>query len=176
MCENEQHAKKTINKTALTTCAFHPDGHIFAVGTSGGEIKLLMAKTGEEAKSFSLGAPVQAIEFSENGHWFAATAKGQTTVTILDLRKDGDAAAKVKVLDIGSVVQSLAWDYSQQFLATAGADGVTVQHYVKSSKKWTELVRAGVSGAAISVKWGENASKLLAVNREGVVSILSPSA
>ncbi len=160
---------------ALTTCAFHPDGHIFAAGTSSGDIKLFMAKTGEEAASFSLGAPVQAVEFSENGFWFAATAKGQTTVTIFDLRKEGDAA-RVKVLDIGSAVQGLAWDYSQQFLATAGADGVTVQHYNKGSKSWSELVRAAVGGAVVGVKWTENASKLLAVNRDGVVSVLAGAA
>lgn len=167
----------TNQQTALTTCAFHPDGHIFAVGTSSGDIKLLLAKTGEEAKTFSLGAPVQAIEFSENGYWFAATAKGQTTVTIFDLRKDGDAA-RVKVLETGAgAVQRLAWDYSQQFLATAGAGGVTVQHYAKGAKAWSELARAAIGGGgAVDVMWGENASRLLAVNRDGVVSVLSPAA
>ena len=140
-----------------------------------GDIKLFMASTGEEAISFSLGAPVQAIEFSENGYWFAAAAKGQTTVSIFDIRKAGDAAL-VKVLDIGSVVQGLAWDYSQQFLATAGADGVTIQHYAKSAKSWSEIARAAVSGGAFSVKWAENASKLLTVNREGVVSVLASAA
>lgn len=162
--------------TALTTCAFHPDGHIFAVGTSAGEVKLFMAKTGEEAKSFSLGARgVQAIEFSENGYWFAAAIAGQTTVTVIDLRKDGDAA-RVKVLDSGSDVRGLAWDYSQQFLAVACVNGVTVQHYAKSDKSWSELVRTAVGGgAAVSVKWGEGASKLVAVNKDGVVSVLAPS-
>ena len=89
---------------ALTSCAFHPDGHLFAAGTTSGEIKLFMTNTGEEAAAFSLGAPVQAIAFSENGFWFAATAKGQTTVTVFDLRKQGDAA-QAKVLDIGGAVQ-----------------------------------------------------------------------
>lgn len=129
-----------------------------------------MTKTGEEAASFNLGAPVQAIVFSENGFWFAATAKGQTTVTIFDLRKEGDAA-QVKVLDIGSAVQSLAWDYSQQFLATAGPAGVTVQQYSKGSKSWSEPLRAAVS--AVDVKWAANANKLVAVNADGVISVLA---
>ncbi|RYP25954.1 hypothetical protein DL767_008227 [Monosporascus sp. MG133] len=172
---NLQRVTRVFTNSALTTCAFHPDGHIFAVGTSSGEIKLFMTTTGEEAVSFELGAPVQAIEFSENGFWFAATAKGQTTVTIFDVRKQGDKA-RAKVLDVGSAVQSLAWDYSQQFLATAGADGVTVQHYNKGAKSWSEIVRAGVSGAVVDVKWSDGASKLLAVNREGVVSVLFPKA
>ena len=134
-----------------------------------------MASTGEEAASFELGAPVQAIEFSENGYWFAATAKGQTTVTVFDLRKQGDAA-RVKVLDVGAAVHGLAWDYSQQFLAAAAADGVAVHHYAKSSKSWSQAVRAAIAGAAVAVKWADGASKLLAVNRDGVVSVLAAPA
>ncbi|KAI1503291.1 cell cycle control protein [Biscogniauxia marginata] len=167
---NLQRATRVYTNSALTSCAFHPDGHLFAAGTGSGEIKLFMTKTGDEVAAFSLGAPVQAIAFSENGFWFAATAKGQTTVTIFDLRKEGEAA-QVKVLDVGSVVQSLAWDYSQQFLATAGPAGVTVQQYSKGSKSWTEPLRAAVS--AVDVQWATNASKLMAVNGEGVVSVLS---
>ncbi|KAI0481255.1 Prp19-domain-containing protein [Xylariaceae sp. FL0804] len=164
-----QRATCVYTDSALTTCAFHPDGHLFAAGTSTGEIKLFMTKTGEEAATFVLGAPVQAIAFSENGFWFAATAKGQTTVTIFDLRKEGDAA-QVKVLEVGGAVQRLAWDYSQQFLATAGPAGVTVQQYSKGSKKWSEPLKAAVS--AVDVKWAANASQLVAVNGEGVVSVL----
>ncbi|KAI2636551.1 Prp19-domain-containing protein [Hypomontagnella submonticulosa] len=167
---NIRRATRVYTNAALTACAFHPDGHLFAAGTSSGEIKLFMTKTGEEAASFNLGAPVQAIVFSENGFWFAATAKGQTTVTIFDLRKEGDAA-QVKVLDIGSAVQSLAWDYSQQFLATAGPAGVTVQQYSKGSKSWSEPLRAAVS--AVDVKWAANANKLVAVNADGVISVLA---
>ncbi|XXH04498.1 hypothetical protein Hte_010914 [Hypoxylon texense] len=167
---NLQRATRVYTNSALTTCAFHPDGHLFATGTSSGEIKLFMTKTGEEAASFPLGASVQALVFSENGFWFAATAKGQTTVTIFDLRKEG-AAAQAKVLDIGSAVQSLAWDYSQQFLATAGPAGVTVQQYSKSSKSWSEPLRAAVS--AVDVQWGANASKLMAVSGDGKISVLS---
>ncbi|KAF2966705.1 hypothetical protein GQX73_g6877 [Xylaria multiplex] len=170
--ENLQRATRVYTNAALTACAFHPDGHLFAVGTDGGEIKLFMTNTGEEAAAFSLGAPIQAIVFSENGFWFAATAKGQTTVTIFDLRKQGDAA-QAKVLDIGSAVQHLAWDYSQQFLATAGPTGVTVQQYNKSSKSWSEPLRAAVNNA-VSVAWGPNAGKLLVVNSEGVISVLGP--
>ncbi|KAI1339396.1 cell cycle control protein [Xylariaceae sp. FL0016] len=166
---NLQRATRIYTNAALTACAFHPDGHLFAAGTNTGDIKLFMTKTGEEAAAFSLGAPVQALTFSENGFWFAATAKGQTTVTIFDLRKEGNAA-QVKVLDVGGAVDSLAWDYSQQFLATAGPAGVTVQQYNKSSKKWSEPLRAAVG--AVDVQWAENASKLVAVNGEGVISVL----
>ncbi|KAI8625634.1 WD40-repeat-containing domain protein [Xylariaceae sp. FL1651] len=167
-----QRATRVYTNTALTACAFHPDGHLFAAGTETGTVKLFMTNTGEEAAAFSLGAPVQAIAFSENGFWFAATAKGQTTVTIFDLRKQGDAA-QAKVLDIGSAVHRLTWDYSQQFLATAGPAGVTVQQYNKGSKAWSEPMRAAVSNA-VDVAWGPNASKLLVVNSDGVISVLGP--
>jgi pre-mRNA-processing factor 19 len=155
---------------ALTTCAFHPDGHLFAVGTVTGDIIFYMTATGEQATSFSLGAPVQRLVFSENGFWFAATAKGQTTVTIFDIRKEGDAA-KAKVLEVGGTVQDLAWDYSQQYLATAGPAGVTVQQYTKSSKKWTELVRKDF--AATQVAWGRDAKQLVAVGQDGRIGVLS---
>lgn len=155
---------------ALTACAFHPDGHIFAAGTSAGDIKMYHSKTAEEAAVFSLGAPVEALVFSENGYWFAATAKGQTTVTVFDLRKSGDAA-KAKVLDIGSAVHKLAWDYTGQFLATAGPSGVTVQQYAKSSKKWAEILQSATP--AVALAWGDEAKRLLTVNSDGVVSILA---
>lgn len=157
-----------LTRAALTSSAFHPDGHLFAAGTVTGEIKLFMTTTLEVAAAFDLGAPVEALTFSENGFWLAATAKGQSTVTIFDLRKEGDAA-KVKTLETGGPVQSLAWDYSGQYLATAGAGGITVQQYTKSSKKWSEPLRTSV--AALSVQWGAGAKQLVSVNEEGVVSV-----
>lgn len=153
---------------ALTCCGFHPDGHLLAAGTATGDVKLFMTKTLEQAAAFRLGAPVQALAFSENGFWLAATAKGQTTVTILDLRKEGDAAT-AKVLEIGGSVQSLAWDYTGQYLATGGASGTTVQQYAKSSKKWSEPVRNAVP--AVAVRWAASAKRLVAVNGEGVVTV-----
>lgn len=132
-----------------------------------------MTNTGELAASFSLGAPVQALVFSENGFFFAATAKGQSTVTIFDVRKEGDAA-KAKVLDVGGVTQSLAWDYTGQFLATAGPAGVTVQQYTKSSKSWSEPLRTAVRASC--VKWGPQANKLLAISDNGILSALGVKA
>lgn len=118
--------------------------------------------------TFSLGAPIQALAFSENGYWVAATAKGQSSVTIFDLRKEGDAAV-AKVLETGGVVSSLSWDYTGQFLATAGSSGITVQQFTKSSKKWSEPFRSAV--AAVAVRWGDAARQLVSVNAEGVVSV-----
>lgn len=132
-----------------------------------------MTQTLEQAAVFKLGAPIQALAFSENGFWLAATAKGQTSVTIFDLRKEGDAAA-VKVLETGGSVQSLAWDYTGQFLATGGASGITVQQYTKSNRKWSEPLRN--STPAVAVRWGESGKTLITVNGDGVVSKLEASA
>ncbi|TQN72955.1 Pre-mRNA-processing factor 19, partial [Colletotrichum shisoi] len=166
------HALKRISRTyadtALTSSAFHPDGHLFAAGTATGDISLFMTTSLEVAAVFSLGAPVEALTFSENGFWLAATAKGQSSVTIFDLRKEGDAA-RVKTLETGGPVQSLAWDYTGQYLATAGAGGITVQQYIKSSKSWSEPLRTSV--AALSVKWGADAKQLISVNDEASPSI-----
>ncbi|KAF4831095.1 Pre-mRNA-processing factor 19 [Colletotrichum tropicale] len=158
------HALRRVSRAytdaSLTSSAFHPDGHLFAAGTVSGEIKLFHTTSLEFATAFSLGAPVEAVTFSENGFWLAATAKGQSSVTIFDLRKEGDAA-RAKTLETGGPVQSLAWDYTGQFLATGGAGGVTVQQYIKSSKAWSEPFRSSV--AAASVKWGPGAKQLVSV-------------
>lgn len=151
---------------ALTACAFHPDGHLFAAGTSTGDIKIFSTNTGEEAAVFSLGAPIQALVFSENGFWFAASGKGQPDVTIFDLRKEGEAA-KVKELTTGEA-QSLAWDYSAQFLAAAGPEGVTVQQYTKSARKWSEILKNGTP--ASNIRWGPDAKFLAAVSEDGTVT------
>ena len=154
----------------LTSCAFHPDGHLFAAGTQSGLIEIFDTKTLQRMANFTLGAPVKTLVFSENGFWFAATGVGQASVTVFDLRKEGDAA-RAKELQTGDV-SGLAWDYTGQYLATAGSQGVTVQQYVKASKSWTEPLRT--STAAVAVQWGDKARQLVAVSKEGVVSVLEP--
>lgn len=127
-----------------------------------------MTKTLELAAEFDIGAPVQAVVFSENGFWLAGTAKSQTTVTVFDLRREGTAAT-AKVLETGGPVQSLAWDYTGQFLATGGPSGVTVQQYLKSSKAWSEPFRG--STPSVAVRWGQSGRKLVSLNGEGVVTV-----
>ncbi|KAL1862713.1 hypothetical protein VTK73DRAFT_6673 [Phialemonium thermophilum] len=161
---------RVFTDSSLTTCAFHPDGHLFAAGTASGDIKIFSTKTGEEAAVFHLGSPVQAIAFSENGFWFAAAGKGEATVAIFDLRKEGEAA-KVRELPTGEAL-SLAWDYSGQYLATAGPSGLTVQQYIKSSKAWSEPFRSGE--AAVLVRWGDEAKSLVAVGKDGALSVTAP--
>lgn len=121
------------------------------------------------ATSFDCGAPVQALKFSENGTWFAAVAKGSSSVVIFDLRKEGQAA-RVKELDTGNRVDAISWDYTGAFLATAGPSGITVQQYTKSSKAWSVPLTSATPAAAI--EWGELAQKLICVSGEGELTIL----
>jgi pre-mRNA-processing factor 19 len=153
----------------LTTAAFHPDGHLFAAGGADGQIKLFHVKTGESAANFECGGPVQDLAFSENGIWFAAVAKGSTDVIIFDLRKEGEAA-QAKVLEVGGQVDCIRWDYTGQYLAASGPSGLTVAHYAKSSKAWSEPLRTAVPATAL--EWGYQAHSLVTVNSDGVVTVL----
>jgi len=151
---------------ALTTAAFHPDGHLFAAGGTNGQIKVYDVKSGANAANFDESGRIQALNFSENGTWLAAAVDGSTSVAIWDLRK----STSIKSLDAGGQITSVQWDYTGQFLAIAGPTGLAVHQYSKSSKEWSELLRSGVP--AVAVAWGLKASVLICLSDEGVVSVL----
>ncbi len=126
-----------------------------------------------DVRSASLGAsfgplsgPVASLNFSENGFWLALSTLGESTVEIWDLRK----MAKTKDLDVGSRVDHVKWDYTGQFLAAAGPSGLSVQHYAKASKSWSEPLRSAVP--AVASAWGARGSKLITVNTDGVLTVL----
>jgi pre-mRNA-processing factor 19 len=151
----------------VSCCAFHVDGLLFFVGSSDGHVRVFEAKSGVSVIQLETGAPVRALSFSENGTWFAAALKGSTIVSIWDIRKQ----TVIKELDAGSVVDSVRWDYTGQFVAAAGAGSVSVHQYSKASKSWSELVRKAV--AAKDVAWGENGRSLVALTPDGGLSILA---
>lgn len=126
-------------------------------------------KTGEHAATFELEGSVQDLTFSENGIWFAAVAKGSTSVVIFDLRKEGKAA-EAKVLEIGGQVDSIRWDYTGQFLAASGPRGLTISQYTKATKSWSDVISTAVPATA--VVWGTQAKTLVTVNSEGVITVL----
>ena len=90
-----------------------------------------------------------------------------STAEIWDLRK----VAMTKSLEIGNRVDHVAWDYTGQFLSTAGPSGISVQQYLKATKSWSEPLRSAVP--AVATAWGSRGSSLVSVNREGVISVLS---
>lgn len=150
----------------LSCAQFHPDGHLLAAGAADGQIKIFDVKTGTNAASFTCSAPLKTVFFSENGTWLASVTEASSSVSIWDLRK----SEVVKVLEIGNRVDSLSWDYTGQFLLTGGPNGVSVQQYSKSAKAWTEPLRSAVPAAAVA--WGKSAQTIVALNTEGVLTVV----
>ncbi|KAI9886341.1 MAG: hypothetical protein M1823_001849 [Watsoniomyces obsoletus] len=150
----------------LTTAAFHPDGHLFAAGTSRGQIKIFDVRSGAHAADLDASGAIQSLSFSENGTWLASASAGQSRVTIWNLR----TAAALRDLEMGGPVSSVRWDYTGQFLAAAGPSGITVQSYSKATKEWSEPLRSAVPSVAI--QWGPQARSLMSVNGAGVVTVL----
>ncbi|RAO69672.1 uncharacterized protein BHQ10_005684 [Talaromyces amestolkiae] len=132
----------------LLSAKFHPDGHLLAVGGADGQIHVYDVKSGAVAASFPMQAPVTNLEFSENGYFMAAVTENSTDISIWDLRK----SKLHKVLETGTRISTLAWDYTGQFLLSGGPNGITVQQYTKSTKEWSESLRSAVP--AVGVAWG----------------------
>ena len=139
---------------------------MFAAGGSDGQIKVFDVKTGTNAANFDGNGAIQALAFSENGTWLAVVVKGTTSVSIWDLRK----SSQLKVLDIGSQIECIIWDYTGQFLAVAGPSGLSVQQYSKSSKEWSEPLRSAIP--AVAVAWGSRAQSLISLSAEGIITLL----
>lgn len=151
----------------LTAAQFHPDGHLFALGALA-EVKVFDIRSAEVAAALGpTAAAVSSLSFSENGYWLAMSLEASSTAEIWDLRR----VAMTKNLDTGSRVDHVAWDYSGQFLSTAGPSGISVQHYLKATKSWSEPLRSAV--AAVATAWGARGSSLASVSAAGVISILS---
>lgn len=150
----------------LTCCQFHPDGHLLAVGTTSGQIKVFDAKSSTLAATFELSNSIRSISFSENGFWLAAAVSGSSTVSIWDLRK----AAEIKTLDFGGPVDHVRFDYTGQFLVGAGQAGLTVQYYDKSAKTWSEPLRRALSASA--VEWGPQGKSLVVLTTDGAITVL----
>ncbi|KAF7181071.1 hypothetical protein CNMCM7691_000200 [Aspergillus felis] len=152
---------------SLHTVAFHPDGHLIAAGGADGQIKIFEVKSGAAAANYAMSGPVKCLYFSENGTFLAAVADNSTVLSIWDLR----SSKEIKVLETGSQIDSICWDYTGQFVLTGGPSGVTVQQYSKASKEWSEPLRSAVP--AVAVAWGSAAQSIVALNSEGGVTVLT---
>lgn len=123
-------------------------------------------KSGTHAANFDEQGPIQTLSFSENGIWLAVAGRGSTNISIWDLRK----SEQIKVLQAGSEIESIRWDYTGQFLAIASRSGVAVQHYSKSSKTWSEPLRNATQ--AVAVEWGARAQNLVSLGPQGDITTL----
>jgi pre-mRNA-processing factor 19 len=160
-----QYSNTLLLITELTSADFHPDGHLFAAGTSSA-VQVFDVRSTALGARFDLSGSASSLNFSENGFWLALSVKDESTVQIWDLRK----MAHIKSLEIGNRVDSIRWDYTGQFLAAAGPSGISVQSYSKPTKSWSEPLRSAVP--AIATAWGNKANTLVSVNREGVLTVL----
>ncbi|ETN44895.1 uncharacterized protein HMPREF1541_09770 [Cyphellophora europaea CBS 101466] len=160
-------ATQVASGGAFTCARFHPDGHLLAAGGPGGQIKVYDVKTGTEAAVFAFGSPLKQIIFSENGIWLAAIAENSTTISVWDIRK----STEIKALETNGVIASIDWDYTGQFLVSAGPSGITVNQYSKASKAWTEPLKLAVPATAVA--WGKSAQSLLTLSSEGAITVLA---
>ena len=152
------------------TCAhFHPDGHLLSVGSSDGKVRIFDVSSGNEAADIDLPTAAKKVMFSENGIWLACASRDSTAISIYDIRKI--ANGPVASLKTGGEIDALDWDYTGQFVASAGSDGVTVHRYSKTSKAWSELLKS--DSPATGVVWGISARSLVTSDVDGVVTLLS---
>ncbi|KAL4936666.1 hypothetical protein BDV06DRAFT_204577 [Aspergillus oleicola] len=158
---------QNFSDASLLSVQFHPDGHLLAAGGADGQIKIYDIKSGAAAANYDLSGPVKRVYFSENGTFLAAATENSTMVFIWDLR----SSKEVKVLETGSQVESINWDYTGQFLLAAGPSGLTVQQYSKASKAWSETLRSAVP--AVAVAWGSAAQSIVALNTDGGITVLT---
>ncbi|KAL4901656.1 hypothetical protein BDW74DRAFT_71942 [Aspergillus multicolor] len=158
---------QNFSNASLLSVQFHPDGHLIAAGGADGQIKIYDIKTGALAANYDLAGPVKRVFFSENGTFLAAVTENSTMVSIWDLR----TSKEIKVLETGSQVESIYWDYTGQFLLTGGPSGLTVQQYSKSAKAWSEPLRSAVP--AVAVAWGSAAQSIVALNTDGALTVLA---
>ncbi|KAL4998678.1 WD40-repeat-containing domain protein [Aspergillus recurvatus] len=158
---------QNFSNASLLSVQFHPDGHLLAAGGADGQIKIYDIKTGALAATYDLAGPVKQVFFSENGTFLAAVTENSTMVSIWDLR----SSKEIKILETGSLVESIYWDYTGQFLLTGGPSGLTVQQYSKASKAWTEPLRSAVP--AVAVAWGSAAQSIVVLNTDGGLTVLT---
>ncbi|KAF2719773.1 PTPLA-domain-containing protein [Polychaeton citri CBS 116435] len=161
--QNGKVLTQVFSDSELSSVAFHPDGHLLAAGAKNGSIKLYDVKTFSLAHTFepTSACPIISVEFSENGTWLASASEGQSTITVWDLRK----LAALKVIEAGSEITGISWDYTGQYLAACGPGGIVVSQYAKKEKAWSEPLRKAIS--AVDVAWGTGAKSLLALTGDG---------
>jgi pre-mRNA-processing factor 19 len=153
----------------LTCADFHPDGHLLALGGADQKVRIFDVRSGTEAAAIILPAAVKNVKFSENGTWLACVVKDSTSVAIFDIRKIDQGP--LATVETGTEIDAMEWDYSGQFLASAGSSGLSVSQYSKASKSWSKLLKS--ADPATGVVWGKSAQSLLTSSVDGAVTVLA---
>ncbi|GAA5895311.1 pre-mRNA-processing factor 19 [Sporobolomyces salmoneus] len=162
--------------TSNTAISFHPDGVIFAVGSSDSKIRVFETLTGNCVATFdghsseSDVGEIVSLAFSENGYTLASAAKGSKQVKIWDLRKLSNSAN----IDLESDVQvtALKFDYSAQALGVAGTDARVYQN-----KSWELLLKSEENSDLLTgVDWSKDGKELVVAGIDRTIRILSAAA
>jgi len=153
-------AKGGEDDIILTMSRFHPDGLIFATGTTVGQVKIWDLKEQSNVANFiNHYDAITSVAFSENGYYLASASK-DSTVKLWDLRK----LKNFKTIDLGQGFQvtDLAFDQSGSYLALSGTD---IRVY--SCKLWNEVGQfTDHTDVSTGVRFGENASFLVSTSMD----------
>jgi len=164
---------RTFDDDQVTSGQFHPDGLIFATGTSRAEVKIWDLKSSSQGNAKPAAqplrghlGPVEAIAFSENGFHLATASRGNE-VKLWDLRK----LKNVKTLTMSDSfkVRHLQFDKSGQYLSVAGNDV-----RIFRIKEWNEVVRLSAHTDDVTCsRWGHMASKITTCSMDRTVKVFS---
>lgn len=166
--------------TANTAVAVHPDGIIFAVGSSDARIRVFETLTGKCVAAFEghsaepSASDVVSLAFSENGYSLASAASGSAQAKVWDLRKLS-CTASIDVAAEGAAaaaINAVAWDFTGHFLAVAGADA-----RVYANKTWALLAQSDDNAAELTaVRWGKDSKELVVAGLDRTVRFLAAPA
>ncbi|CCG82061.1 putative Cell cycle control protein [Taphrina deformans PYCC 5710] len=157
----------TLTNAADVKClAFHPDGHLVALGCADGNVYIFHMLTGKIEAVFGPEAgSISSVAFSENGFWLAVSTEHADKVKVWHLAKSTVAAE----LEVGGGTRCVTWDYSGQFLACAGENGLKIWAYTKAQKSWS--IAKQHEGAFRQAAWKEGASGLVLAGESGKVTL-----
>ncbi|KAI5649722.1 hypothetical protein M9H77_35727 [Catharanthus roseus] len=144
-----------------TTAAFHPDGLIIGIGTSGPVVKIWDVKNQSPVAKFDemVGA-VTAVSFSENGYFLATAA--QDGVKLWDLRKLRNF--RTFAAEDKTPIQAVEFDHSGSYLAIGGSD-IRIYQVANVKSEWNCIKTfpdLSGTGRTTSLKFGTDAKYLAA--------------
>jgi pre-mRNA-processing factor 19 len=121
--EGDMKKQFTSPDTTYTSGELHPDGLIYAAGTSVGQVHLVDFKSQQLASTLeseeTKGESIVAISFSNNGYHLAIAT--QSVVQVWDLKK-----SNILTTLKGEDIQCVQFDPSGKYLAYGGAKGATI--------------------------------------------------
>ena len=147
------HLKSSDDDIQFSSGCLHPDGLIYAAGTTTGKVLIYDLKTQSVAGTLSghNGHPINCINISENGYHVATSSSvDSSSVHIWDLRKL-KLSATIVPSDVGTVT-SLSFDPMGLYLAYSGDEATQVCVV----KDWDRVVSTLAVIKSSSKKKGES--------------------